>query len=168
MRPRVPAFLLVLWLVGCDNGLAPTPPVNPGFSGVVRFVPGTWPSADSLSQMQLWVFASMTVPHDSASIVNGILVSPFTIFLYPSLSVSLPLGTDSVAFTFHVPVASYQYVGVLQHYGSDFAITSFKVVGVYQDEAHPGIPRPLTVTDVALAGDVSIRVDFHNPPPQPF
>ncbi len=168
MTARVAMFMGVCLLMACNAGLEPTPPLDPGFAGQVRFVPGTWPSADSLAQIQLWIFASRNIPHDSAAIVNGILTTPFTIFLYPSLSTPLPTGIDSLEYTFHLPTGAYAYVGVLQHHGTDFAITSFKVVGMYQDPGFPNVPRPLTVSDVALTQDVNITVDFHQPPPQPF
>ncbi len=168
MTARLAVLLCAITVAACNDGLEPTPPPNPGFVGQVRFVPGTWPSTDSLAQIQLWIFAARTVPHDSASIVNGILMSPVTIFLYPSLSTPLPTAVDSLDYTFHVPTGSYQYLGVLQHFGADFAISSFKVVGIYQNPDAPGVPLPLTVSDVALARDVNITVNFHQPPPQPF
>ena len=165
---RAAVLFSLLGILACDGGLEPPPPVEPGFSGVVHFTQGTWPSADSLAQIQLWIFASQNVPHDSASIVNGILVAPFTIYLYPSLSVSLPKGIDSLSYTFRVPAATYQYVGVLQHYGTDLTISSFEVVGVYQNAENPGIPRPVAVNEFETSSGIDMYVDFHHPPPQPF
>ena len=43
---------LAIVLLSCDHGLAPLPPVEPGFGGTVTFEKGSWPSADSL--VNLW------------------------------------------------------------------------------------------------------------------
>ena len=152
-------------LLSCDHGLAPLPSVQPGISGTVIFEKNTWPS-DSL--VNLWVFASQVYPLDSAKVFGGLFANPPTIYLYPESGGNLPFLVDSVAYTFHLPPGTYGYIGVIQHLSADFSIHSLRVVGVYGTNAAPPAPLPVTVNDGQLVNGINIKVNFHNPPPQPF
>lgn len=158
--------LLAIALLACDGGLALPPDVEPGFGGIIRFAPGTWPPRDSLNN--LWLFASQIYPIDSNKVFAGILGSPPTIFLYPSIEQNLPYYEDSIAYSFNVPPSTYPYVGVIQRFADDLNIRSFRVVGVYATSANPPAPISIVVRDFQFVTDISFTVNFHNPPPQPF
>ena len=107
-----------MMLVSCDDGLAPPAPVELGFSGTVYFAPGSWPT-DSL--VSLWIFASQIYPLDSAKVYSGLFASPNTIFLYPSITSTLPLfEVDSLQYSFSLDPGTYKYIGVIQQTNSDF------------------------------------------------
>jgi hypothetical protein len=163
---RTSLLILAVAIMSCDHGLAPPPSVQPGFGGTIFFERGTWPSADSLNS--LWLFATQVYPLDSEKVVLGLLGNPPTIFLYPSTDKSLPFNVDSISYSFLLPVATYKYVGVIQRFANDINVHSLKVVGLYGTSDNPPIPIPVIVNDGEFTPGVSIRVNFHKPPPQPF
>lgn len=161
--------ILCVMLVACDGGLAPPAPMQLGFSGTVYFTPGSWPPSDSL--ISLWIFASQVYPLDSAKVYSGLFGSPATIFLYPSLSASLPFFVDSLSYSFPLRSGTYKYVGVIQQNNSDLknkGIRVLRVVGFYKDSINLSDPGSVTVNDNAQVKGININVDFRNPPPQPF
>jgi hypothetical protein len=161
-------IILCLLLAACDGGLAPSPPAELGFSGTVYFAPGSWP-ADSL--VSLWIFASQVYPLDSAKVYAGLFDSPTTIFLYPSLTSSLPFYIDSLQYSFSLRSGTYKYIGVIQQNNPDLAgqgIKVFRVVGFYKDPVNPLLPGVVEVNDSLQVKGINIDVDFKNPPPQPF
>lgn len=163
--------VLVIFSWSCNEGLSPAPPVRPGFSGTVLFATGTWPgnqnSPDSLAN--LWVFASQDYPLDSALVFNGLFSNPPRVYLYPSFIANLPFYVDSCSFTFELPPGVYKYVGVIQHITPDYtSIRTMRVVGFASDSTAPSQPMSVTVIDGQITSGIIIKVDFHNPPPQPF
>jgi hypothetical protein len=165
MRKLLPLALSLL-ILSCDHGLAPPPPVEPGFGGTIYFEKGSWPPTDSL--VNLWIFASQVFPLDSEKVFTGIFASPPTIYLYPAFDKNLPFHVDSVAYTFALPPAEYKYVGVIQRIADEITIKSMKVVGVYGTADDPPIPIKVFVTETSFTSGVNIRVNFRKPPPQPF
>jgi hypothetical protein len=163
---RTSLLIIAFFLFSCDHGLAPPPSVQPGFGGILYFEKGTWPPPDSLNS--LWLFASQVYPLDSAKVLEGILSSPPTIYLYPGTDKSLPSNVDSVAYSFILPVATYKYVGVIQRFANDINVRSLRVVGLYGTSSSPPIPIPIIVNDGAFTSGISFRINFHKPPPQPF
>jgi hypothetical protein len=162
-------IILCLLLAACDGGLAPPPPLELGFSGTVYFTPGSWPPTDSLFSLK--IFASQVYPLDSAKVVSGLFQTPNTIFLYPSLSGSLPFFIDSLSYSFPLRSGTYKYIGVIQQTNSDLAshgIRVFRVVGFYKDPTNLSQPGTVEVNESARMKEINIDVDFRNPPPQPF
>jgi hypothetical protein len=163
-------IIFCLFLAGCDGGLAPLPPAEPGFSGTVYFAPGSWPPTDSL--VSIMIFASKIYPLDSATTVSGLFSDPPMIFVYPSMSESLrPFFTDSISYVFPLRSGIYNYIGVVQQISSDVlhsSIRVFRVVGFYKNPANLSQPGNVTVNDSSQVKDINIQVDFRNPPPQPF
>jgi len=157
---------LVVSSLSCDHGLAPPPPVEPGFGGTVYFEKGTWPSPDSL--VNLWVFASEIYPLDSVKVFQGLLSDPPSIYVYPAFDRNLPLFVDSVSYTFNLPPGTYRYVGILQRMASDIDVHSLRVVGVYGTADSPPLPIPVIVSESNFVAGVNIRVNFRKPPPAPF
>jgi hypothetical protein len=169
LRRRMKKFVLLALaalILSCDHGLAPPPPVEPGFGGTIYFEKGTWPALDSL--VNLWVFASQVFPLDSEKIFQALLSDPPKIYLYPGIDKSLPLFVDSISFSFNLPPATYFYVGVLQRVASDIDVRNLKVVGVYGTSDVPPLPIPVVVSEGDFLAGVNIRVNFRKPPPQPF
>jgi hypothetical protein len=162
-------IILCLLFAACDGGLAPPPPVELGFSGTVHFTPGSWPT-DSL--ISLWIFASKVYPLDSAKVYSGLFTTPNTIFLYPSVTQSLPLSeVDSLSYSFPLSSGTYKYIGVIQQVSPDLinrGIRIFRVVGFYKDSTNSSQPGIVIVNDNYQVKGVNIDVDFRNPPPQPF
>ncbi|MBN1398487.1 MAG: hypothetical protein JXA06_10690 [Bacteroidetes bacterium] len=161
-------IILCVVFIACDAGLAPPSPVELGFGGTVYFAPGSWP-ADSL--ISLWIFASQVYPLDSSKVYAGLFGNPVTIFLYPSITSSLPFYVDSLEYSFPLRPGIYKYIGVIQQKDSDLqglGIRVFKVVGFYQDPADPSLPGFVEANDSVQVKGININVDFNNPPPQPF
>jgi hypothetical protein len=162
----LPLTFICILLIGCDRGLEPPPPAELGFAGTVYFV-GTWPPDSTI--ISLWIFASQIYPIDSTRVISGLLSSPRTIFLYPSMSQSLPTHIDSIDYSFPLPAAVYKYIGVIQQVSAiTNGIRAFRVVGFYKDSTdilQPGIVR---VNEEKQVEGINITVDFDNPPPQPF
>ncbi len=157
--------------MSCDGGLSPTPPPKSGISGTITFAKGSWPgtpsSPDSLSN--LWIFASQVYPLDSSLVINGLISSPPTIFLYPSLTENLPFYVDSAQYFFSLPLGTYKYIGVIQHITPDFSsIRNLRIVGVAKSSADTAQLLNADVIDGYVTQGIDIKVDFHNPPPQPF
>ncbi len=167
MRYLVLTILCVM-LAACDGGLAPPPPMEFGFSGTVHFTPGSWPT-DSL--INLWIFASQIYPLDSAKVYSGLFASPSTIFVYPSLSGTLPFYVDSLSYSFPLHSGTYKYIGVIQQVSLNLihrGIRVFRVVGFYKDSTDSSKPGIVIVNDNYQVKGIDIDVDFQNPPPQPF
>lgn len=168
---RLHAVMLVLMLlwggIACDGGLTLPPELKPGIAGTIRFSPAVpWPPTDSLQG--LWLFASLLYPLDSARVITGVLIEPRTIFLYPSLSESLPYQVDSVRFKFELTPGDYRYVGVIQQLRPELVVSSFRVVGMLEDPSLPGMPRSILVRPGAVISGLVVDVNFAAPPPQPF
>jgi hypothetical protein len=161
-------IILCMLLAACDGGLAPPPPMELGFSGTVYFTPSSWPT-DSL--INLWIFASQIYPLDSAKVYSGLFASPSTIFVYPSLSGTLPFYVDSLSYSFPLHSGTYKYVGVIQQVSLDLinrGIRVFRVVGFYKGSTDSSQPGIVIVNDNYQVKGINIDVDFRNLPPQPF
>lgn len=164
MRPALAILLLVL-VAGCNAGLEPPPP-EPGIGGEILFVQNSWPPLDSLQG--LWLFASKEYPLDSSRVITGVLLEPRFIYLYPSLSESLPFFIDRVRFVFPLEPGVYPYVGVIQQIRSELLVSNFRVVSVLSIPDNDTIPRTVSITDGRFVDGLTLQVDFDNPPPQPF
>lgn len=153
---------IILW--SCDGGLTLPPDVQPGIEGTIS-VSGPWPLADSVKS--LWIFASQIFPLDSSKVVAGIIDGRISVF--PSVSETLPYNVNLQQFNMPLLPGTYYYIGVLQRHGDNLVNPdSYTVVGVLWDESNPSNPRTVTVGDFQVISGLTIQVDFHNLPPQPF
>jgi hypothetical protein len=103
-------------------------------------------------------------------VYEGLFGNPITIFLYPSISQSLPLGVvDSISYSFPLKSGTYKYVGVIQQVNPNLTnIRAFRVVGFYKDSLDALLPGIVEVNDSYQIHGIDIDVDFQDPPPQPF
>jgi hypothetical protein len=166
MKYSVFISIFFLMIAGCDGGLTPPPPIEPGFGGTIRFAKNTWPPGDSLAN--LWLFASKIYPLDSSLVFTGIFSDPPQILVYPSLIENLPMFRDSITYALPATPATFKYIGIIQHFRTEYTIRSMRVVGLYIDPQHPGQNGTVVVGENEFVGGIDINVDFHNPPPQPF
>jgi hypothetical protein len=155
---------VVVFLASCDGGLAPPPLVEPGFGGTITFVRATWPPQDSL--VNLWLVASQEYPLDSIRVFTGIFSNPPRIYIYPALDRNLDFFVDSLSYSFFLPPAEYKYIAVIQRFNNEINARALRVVGLYGTSSQE--PLPVTVRDFEFVTNVNIRVNFHQPPPQPF
>ena len=166
MMKNASILIVAFFLLSCDHGLAPPPSVEPGFGGIVYFEKGTWPSSDSL--INLWVFASQVYPLDSVKVYQGLFSNPPTVFLLSVFAADIRPNTDSVSYSFQLPVATYKYVGVIQQIAVDLNIHNLRVVGLYGTTDVPPLPIPVIVNDGEFTSGITFKVNFRKPPPQPF
>jgi hypothetical protein len=161
MRSVAGVFLVLI--IACDGGLAP-PDRQPGISGEIHYT-GVWPPSDSL--YGLWLFASTTYPLDSAGVITGVLIER-TILVYPSLSETLAYNVTSTAFEFTLPPGTYRYVGVIHQFRPELAVENFQVVGFIPEDGSVTVPREFVIGPSDHTGGLTLVVDFHDLPPQPF
>jgi hypothetical protein len=158
----VPAFLLLL--DGCDHGLEPSRPVQPGFSGSIRFQ-GTWPT-DTLEirliASQAWrKFTSFTE-------IITLVINTDSVKIYPPpADVGLPMGLDSIQYEFSVPPATYRYIAVVQRFGTN-PFADWRIIGVFDGGNGTQEPVDVIIPTNQIVPDINILVDFDNPPRQPF
>jgi hypothetical protein len=156
------AFLLLL--DGCDHGLEPSRPVQPGLSGLIRFQ-GTWP-ADTLEirliASQAWrKFTSFTE-------IITLVINTDSVKIYPApVDTGLPMGRDSVSYEFPVPPSKYRYIAVVQRFGIN-PLADWRIIGVFDGETATQMPVDVVVPTDQVVPNINILVDFDNPPPQPF
>ncbi len=156
------SFLVVL--PGCDHGLEPTRPVQPGFQGTISFR-GTWP-ADTL-EMRL-IASQVWRPFNSFSDIIALLVNTDSVKVYPPPSDNgLPMGRDSLVYNFTVPPSTYRYVALALRFGTNY-FADWRIIGVYDGMNGSQIPAELVVPADRIVSGADILVDFNNPPPQPF
>jgi hypothetical protein len=157
---------MVIVLLSCDGGLAPTPIIDPGFGGTITFVHSTWPPRDSL--VNLWIVASQDYPLDSITVFAGIFSNPPRIYAYPNLAQNLPFNVDTLSYAFHLPPANYKYIVVIQRFRNELNARALKVVGLYGRQDDPQQPRSLSLHDFEFINGININVNFYKLPPQPF
>lgn len=158
-------LVLLVASASCEDGLQPPPNVEAGFGGTISF--SSWPPRDSV--VNLWLFASQLYPLDSVKVFQGLFSSPPSIFLYPAFDRSLPYNVDSVEYRFApLPAGRYRYIGVIQQFNLVLSIRSFRVVGVYRNPSDTTQPGEVQFRDFEFVPGIHLRVNFRQPPPQPF
>jgi len=164
---RISLIIICIVFIGCDRGLEPSKP-KLGFAGTI-YAMSSWPQQDSI--IRLLLFASQIYPLDSTSVYNGLMKLPQRIFLYPSINESLPLGFDSISYSFPLEAGIYNYVGVVQQIDTDFVnkgIRVFRVVGFYKNPENDTLPGTVIVNEYEQIKGINIYIDFYNLVKQPF
>jgi hypothetical protein len=156
------AFLL--FSGGCDHGLEPSRPVQPGFAGTIHFE-GQWPSDTieiRLIASQVWrQFTSYTEIIQLVAYTDSVKIYP------PPAENGLPMGRDSVHYDFPVPPSTYRYIAVAQRFGTN-PFADWRIIGVYDGRSGTLEPKEVIVLSDQHVSGIDILVDFNNPPPQPF
>jgi len=157
--PNSLLLLVLLLTVSCDDhGLAPVPSEKPGFGGTITVV-SAWPPADSLVDLRVVAFEKYPPENILLEVASGrALISAPLQFNIERQSYTIP--ADGIAKT-------YKYIAVAHQYG-DSLMTNWRAVGVYSAEGLPEQPYEIALDGSRFLGDVDIKVDFYNLPPQPF
>lgn len=152
-------FLALLLFISCDDhGLAPVPIEKPGFGGTITVV-SAWPPADSLVDLRVVAFEKYPPENILLEVANGRAL------------ISAPLRFNADRQTYTIPAEgitkTYKYIAIAHQYG-DSIMTNWRAVGVYAPEGSPNEPFEITLDGTRYIGDINIKVDFYNLPPQPF
>jgi len=159
-------ILLIILLVGCDQGVEPKPISEPtGFSGEITFI-GNWPN--DIQRTHIVVFKNPLLSENDFNISNLKYVSEeipngIQIYNYTSLEFSIIPGEE------FLEPDEYSYIAVAQSKTIELTLnrSDWFVAGLYYspgDSTQPG--RIITLEDSVLE-NINITCDFNNPPPQP-
>jgi len=148
---------------GCDRGLIPTePPPGPGaLSGVVHYT--SWPPLDSLFDLRIVAFRNFPPEGIVSSVLSGEAA------VYPPVgdTALVPFFVDSLRYAFSLPSGRYEYLAVAQQYGPNL-FTDWRPVGQYDLDTNLALPSPIAIPPGDTLREITIHVDFANPPPAPF
>jgi hypothetical protein len=155
-------FLSILFLLGCDEGLAPKQLKEKSFlTGTLIFVGGKkeW-SPDSMLAVRVAAFKIYPFTGTYGimeEIING------NAYFTPE---SLPLFVDSTTFSIEItnPPVLLKYIGVARQLDSN--IFNQQVIGVYTETGDKTKPSTLLIEE-GKTYNIRIEVDFKNLPPQP-
>ncbi len=155
------AFSLLIFLSGCNHGLAPLP-VQPGFGGTIKFV-STWPPQDSVYDIRVVAFYDYPPTNIIGEVESG------SARVYPAISANpWPLFVNSLAYSFSLDSSStFQYVAVALRYGANI-FADWKVVGAYGYSHGVGEPKTVVIPPNTIINNIDIEVDFKNIPPTPL
>jgi hypothetical protein len=159
------SILIIVILSGCDKGIEPGEPNLPGgFSGKVTFI-GQWP--DSIKRTHLVVFRNPIQRTEDFFLPN----LSFVIDSIPYKSAQFTYNSFENDFLSILQLfqGEYKYVVVAQSKTPEisFQRKDWFVVGVYCINNDQSKPKSLFIKSNQVTLDVSIVVNFNNPPPQP-
>jgi len=154
------AFTALAMLPGCDEGLAPDPPVSelPGFSGTVSVI-SEWPTSDSVRDFRVVAFRSYPPSDIRTEVINGTAV----------FSDELAYATTQQQYTIANAQLHgvYEYIVVAQQYGANLFM-DWRVVGVFTTSGDVTQPSSVDLGTGRFLRGIDIEVDFDSLPPQPF
>lgn len=150
-------FLIIASLLGCSDGLQPTPVCPPGLVGICGHITFRGAVPDSTDAMYLVAYSAF--PRSEADL--------FSFRPFPPQPLPLPNGGDSVvAYSLPVPndqyhwvVAVWKKVGTLNPADTASADSLLREAGYYRDPADTTKPGVVTVNSAASAF-VDFVVDF--------
>jgi len=154
--------VLLCFLIGCDEGLAPPvtqqPPTAGSFSGVVTFT--NWQAVDSLYDLRVVAFRMFPVSDVIDEVLEGRAV------VYPPLGAgALTMrGEDSLFYSITLQPGIYPYVAVAHQFGPDL-FADWRPVGQYDLDTNLTVPSTVEVVAGTNTANINIHVDFENPPP---
>jgi len=154
---KVGFFILSLFLLACDKGLAPLPPEQIAeISGAVRFI-GVPPAGDSVKILAV-VLVQPPTPYAQSQIISDLNK---TIFAYPLSTITF--HDTSYSFTVK-PDTTYHYIGVAQNFGN--FLTDWRVVAFIHDTKDSAVSFTLKPGEHRDSVDLIVR--FDSIPRQPF
>jgi hypothetical protein len=161
-RATLIVLLLIVFLVGCDEGLKPVAGSPTGrFTGLIRFI--NWQAADSVYDMRLVAFRHFPPPDIVGEVFAGRAI------VYPPIGAGalVNIGADSLRYQVTAPTGEYQYVVVAQQFGPN-QMADWRPVGQYDLDTNFAVPSPIVVPANGIITGIDILVDFAHPPPPPF
>jgi hypothetical protein len=154
------SFAMLFILSACDEGLAPDPvdAQTPGLGGTLT-VTSAWPPADSVRDLRIVAFRNYP-PVDILTEVLGGTAQFSEQLVFGASPQSWRIVLDGMKGRFEYVVAAQQFGGNL--------FQDWRVVGVYTATGDVNQPTAVDLGDGRYIGDLEIKVDFTNLPPQPF
>ena len=148
---------------GCNEGLNPDSAVVEGFGGTITYI-SKIPPADSLRDLR--VVAVPYYPIDTTFSSILLKVTQGIISYSPATIAAGDSGTVN-HYQMVVKPGTYNYVAVVQQYGSD-VFTQWKVVSVYGATHGTTAHAVVVVNNNTFIDHINFVVDFYHLPPQPF
>lgn len=176
--------LLLFFISGCDQGLAPLniPPIDPnaptGFGGVIYF--RNWPPLDSVDIVvqELRLAAFKQTPTDTTGLFFEFLRG--NVIIYP------PVGTtayskrdsagnlrDSIHYAIYLRPGqdslptSFSYIAMAWRDGPN-VFADWRPAGLFTRQPGTFNPGRVDVRQGVFVTNVDIHCDFRNPPPRPW
>jgi hypothetical protein len=163
MKKNIYLFFAILFLSGCDKGIAPlesTLSITQGIQGTILFQ--HWPPPDSLYNLRLVAFRKFPPENIFVEILTG------QAYAFPAVNDTnhIPFYVDEYQFEFELPPGNYEYLVVAQQYGPN-VLQHWRAVGQYDTDTD-SLPSPFVVEENKVTRNMVIGVDFDNLPIQPF
>ncbi len=157
---RILLLAAMVYILGCDEGLAPDPvgTETPGLGGVLTVV-SAWPPADSVRDLRIVAFRKYPPADILTEVLGGtaLFSDPLE---YQNNSQSWRIVLEGLK-------GEFEYIVAAQQYGSNL-FQDWRVVGVYTRSGDVNQPSSVDLGQGRYVGNIDIRVDFNNLPPQPF
>ena len=148
-------IIFLLFLVYCDQGLAPSEPEAKitSVSGTVYFK--NWPPPDSIFDLRMLLFLSYPLTDIQSEILSGKAV------IYPALTdtTRLPFYVDSLNYRIVLNPGTYKYFTIAQQYGPNY-LQDWQVVGTYDTSATDTLPTPVILTEGEQLENINIQANF--------
>lgn len=154
--------LLVFFVSGCDEGIAPRPElIDLGFEGTITFI-GEWP--EGVQRTHIVMFKEPLNSADDFTILNIRYIGSEI----PANSTTYNYNTSDNFLEAGLEAGDYAYLAVAQSFSPDLSLvrSDWVVVGIYSKNPDQS-PSTLTLPVNASSEDINITCDFTNPPPQP-
>jgi hypothetical protein len=152
-------FLLLIFLISCQEGLEPKLIPNSYIGGIITFKGGSnsWP--DTVTALRVVAFKNDNPEVFFEEIAQGNAYFDFA---------SLPIRVDSIEWKINIPdpPVELKYIAVALQPTSD--ILKQIVVGVYTISGDKTLPSWVKVDIGDTFNNLNIEVDFDDLPPQPF
>jgi hypothetical protein len=154
------AILGLFFFSACDEGLAPDPvdARTPGLGGTL-IVTSAWPPADSVRDLRIVAFRNYPPADILTEVLGGTALF------------SEQLAFDESPQAWRIVLGGlkgrFEYVVAAQQFGGNL-FQDWRVVGVYTATGDVNQPTAVDLGNGSYIGDLEIKVDFTNLPPQPF
>lgn len=154
------ALFAAFLLAGCDEGLAPDPidTQTPGLGGTLT-VTSAWPPADSVRDLRIVAFRNYPPVDILTEVLGGTALF--------SEQLSFGASPQSWRIVLDGLKGRFAYIVAAQQFGGNL-FQDWRVVGVYTASGDVNNPTPVDLGSGRYVGDIEIKVDFANLPPQPF
>ena len=157
-------ILLIISLVGCDQGVEPKLISEPtGFSGKITFI-GDWPN--DIQRTHVVAFKDPLLSENDFNISNLKYVSEeipngTQLYNYTSLKFSIIPGEE------FLEPDEYSYIAVAQSRTIELTLnrSDWFVAGLYYSPGDSTQPGSIITLEDSVLENINITCDFNNPPP---